>query len=112
MDISHTTLNCFKLNYSDPSDLMREVLTCWLDTAVNPRPTWDAVITALRSPIVDKKYVAEQLESKYCKPVRQEMKESNSPGSVEKKGMSHYITLELVSTWSCSLEGQGHSRIP
>jgi len=88
LDIPHTTLDCFKQSYSDPSDLMREMLKCWLDTAVDPRPTWEVVIAALRSPIVDKKSVAEQLESKYCKPVGQKMKESSSPDNMEhRKGM-------------------------
>ena len=88
LDIPHTTLDCFKQSYSDPTDLMREMLKCWLDTAVVPRPTWEAVITALRSPIVDKKSVAEQLESKYCKPVGK-MKESNHPDDMEhRKGMT------------------------
>jgi len=88
LDIPHTTLDCFKQSYSDPLDLMREMLKCWLDTAVDPCPTWEVVIAALRSPIVDKKSVAEQLESKYCKPVGQKMKESNSPDNMEhRQGM-------------------------
>ena len=91
LDVPRTTLDCFKLNHSDPSDLMREVLSSWLDTAVDPRPTWKAVITALRSPIVGKMSVAEQLESKYCAPVRQE---SNSHGNVEqRKGMDGIMQL-------------------
>ena len=67
LDIPHTELNCFKQMYSDPSDLLWEVLKCWNKT--NPDFTWEAVVRALRSPIVDKKDIAEQLESKYCTPV-------------------------------------------
>ena len=55
--------------YLNPSELMHEMLEHWLDTAVDPRPSWGAVVTALRSPIVDKKNLAEQLELKYCPPV-------------------------------------------
>jgi len=53
--------------YSDPSDLLWRVLKYW--NMNNLDFTWEAVVRALRSPIVDKKYIAEQLESKYCTPV-------------------------------------------
>ena len=62
---------------------MREVLKHWLDTAVDP-PSWEAVVTALRSPAVDKKNIAEQLESKHCAPVQHMNEESNIPTKVEK----------------------------
>ena len=62
---------------------MRDVLKHWLDTAVDP-PTWEAVVTALKSPTVDKKKVADQLESKYCAPVHCVGEKSDSPTKVEK----------------------------
>ena len=71
LDIPHTTLDCFKLNCSDSSDLMREMLVHWLKTTVDPLPTWEAVVRALRSPIINEWFVAEQLESKHCLPVVQ-----------------------------------------
>ena len=83
LEIPHTTLDCLKQNHSDPSDLMWEVLKYWLDTAVDPRPSWEAVVAALRSPIVDKKYIAEKLESMYCASV-QHVKESNGFTKMEK----------------------------
>ena len=66
LDIPYTTLDCFKQNYSDQLDLMREMLKHWLKAAVDPCPTWEAVVRALRSPIVNEMNVAEQLKSKYC----------------------------------------------
>ena len=78
LDIPHTTLDCFKQNYSDQSDLMCGVLKEWLKTAVDPCPTWEEVVTALRSPAVNEKYVAEQLESKYCTPVQHGGEQFNS----------------------------------
>ena len=68
----------------DPLHLMREMLKHWLDTAVDPHPTWEAVVTALRSPIVDKKRVAEQLESKYCTSVQHMKEDSNRSTNMEK----------------------------
>ena len=80
LDIPYPALNCFKLVYSDQLDLMREMLMYWLDTTFDPRPTWEAVVKALRSPIVDKKNVADQLESKYCTPVHVMNKSKTSEG--------------------------------
>ena len=51
---------------------MREMLVRWLKTAIDPSPTWEAVVAALRSPSVDAQRLAEQLESKYCTPVMHE----------------------------------------
>lgn len=76
-------MDCLKQNYSDQSDLLREVLKHWLDRAVDPHPSWKTVITALRSPTVDKKRVAEDLEAKYCEPVQCSDK-SNSFTTMEK----------------------------
>ena len=67
LDIPHTELNCFKQMYSDPSDSMFEVLKRWYENGSDF--TMEVVVRALRSPIVDKKDIAEQLESKYCTPL-------------------------------------------
>ena len=91
LDIPHTTLDCFKQNYSNQSDLMREVLKHWLKAVVDPPPSWEAVVTALKSPSVNERKVAEQLESKYCPPVQCMVEKSNSSTKVENsKGISTY----------------------
>ena len=64
--------------YTDPLELMREMLKHWLDTTVDPPPTWEAVISALKSPLVNKMNVAALLESKYCSPVQYDMREEPS----------------------------------
>ena len=78
-NIPHTELDCFKQTYSDQTDLMREMLKHWLKTAVDPPPTWEAVVTALRSPLVNEKKVAAQLDSKYCAPVQHMREKPNCP---------------------------------
>ena len=90
LDIPYTELNCFRKMYSDPSDSLREVLIYWLQTNIDPPPTWDAVVTALRSPLVNEKNMATQLESKCCTPTREE---SNSPITKMKKNKG--ITIGL-----------------
>ena len=101
LDIPHTELDCFRQKYTDQSDLMREMLKHWLDVAVDPRPTWEAVVTALRAPIVDKKHVAEQLESKYCAPEHHTMYESKSPPKVER---CEGIVLTYIYGLTCTFQ--------
>ena len=60
------------------------MLKYWFRTAVDPRPSWKAVVAALRSPIVNEKYVAEQLAAKYCEPVLCMGDTFNSHTKVEK----------------------------
>ena len=79
MDISYTTLDWLQQTNSDPLDLMREMLKHWLKSSIDPPPTWEAVVTALRSPIVNERYVAACLEFKYCEMEKCEIKESISP---------------------------------
>ena len=78
LNIPYTTLDCFKQSHSDQLNLMCEMLKEWLKTAVDPRPTWEAVVKALRSPIVNEINVAAQLESKYCASTQNTVEESNS----------------------------------
>ena len=76
LGIPYHRLECVKQMYINPSELMREMLARWFKTAIDPRPTWEAVVAALRSPSVDAQHLAKQLESKYCTPI---LAESNSP---------------------------------
>ena len=76
LGVPYTELNCFRKMYSDPSDSLREVLIHWLKTAVDSPPSWEAVVRALRSPLVNKMNVAVQLELKYCPPMREDSNHS------------------------------------
>ena len=75
LDILHTDLENFKKIHLDPLDLMCDVLNHWLKIA---RPSWEAVVTALRSLTVNEWIVAEQLESKYCTEHNRQTDEFNS----------------------------------
>ena len=61
---------------------MHEVMRHWLDAAVNLPPTF---VTAFKSPTVNKKKVAEQLESKYCATVQCMIEFTNCSTKVEKR---------------------------
>ena len=84
LEIPHTELDCFDQKYSDQVDLLCEVLKYWIRTAVDPRPSWKAVVAALRSPIVNAKYIAEHLEAKYCESLLCMEDKFNSHTKVER----------------------------
>ena len=85
LGVPYTELICFRKKYSDPSESLREVLIHWLKTTVDSPPSWEAVVSALRSLIVNEMNVAAQLESKYCPPMQDMMDTSNSqPTKTEK----------------------------
>ena len=58
------TLGCFKVQYSDPGDQLREVLRTWLTSS--EKPTWGAMVEALESPVIDEAPLANELQLKYC----------------------------------------------
>ena len=63
----------------------------WLKITDDPLPMWEAVVTALRSSVVNEKSIAAQLESKYCVPAPV-MEESNHPNRTEKsKGITAFV---------------------
>ena len=78
LGIPYRIMSWFNQMYSNPLDLLREMLKYWLQRAVGPRPTWKAVVTALRSPLVREKNIAARLEEKYCAPVHYISKLSKS----------------------------------
>ena len=60
------TLNAIRVQYRDnPQDCLREVLMVWLK-AVDPQPTWKALVDALQSKAVDEGRLAKELVAKKC----------------------------------------------
>ena len=58
-----STLDSIDTKYSgDPSQCFRQVLKEWLK-GVNPPPTWQAMVNALKSPTVVQYQVAEQIQT-------------------------------------------------
>ena len=58
-----STLDSIAVQYSsDPSQCFRQVLKVWLK-GVDPRPTWQAMVNALKSPTVARPQVAEQIQT-------------------------------------------------
>jgi len=58
-----STLDSIDTKYSgDPSQCFRQVLKEWLK-GVNPPPTWQVMVNALKSPTVAQPQVAEQIQT-------------------------------------------------
>ena len=51
--------------YTNPKDRLYYVLVEFLKQ-VEPRPTWSAIVDALRSPAVNLQYLAQRIQRKYC----------------------------------------------
>ena len=99
LGVPYTELNYFRKMYSDPSESLREVLIHWLKTTVDSPPSWEAVVSALRSLIVNEMNVAAQLELKYCPPMQDVMDNSNSSTKAEKsKGSLSFHDLGVTFT--------------
>ena len=59
------TLDGIRNQYQDPKDALREMLKVWLKM-VDPKPTWAALVDALRKKTVERFQLATELEHKYC----------------------------------------------
>ena len=95
LNIPYRTLDLFKENHTDQSVSMREMLKHWLGLAEDPCPSWEAVVRALRSPLVNERRLAAQLEFKYCVT-----KESSNPAKLEEyKGIA--ILIICVKCLGC-----------
>jgi len=57
------TLDCFKAQYGDPGDQLREVVRTWLTTSENP--TWGAMAEALQSLVIGEAQLAKKLQQKH-----------------------------------------------
>ena len=62
LDIDPGTLDVIEGNNKDINDCFRFMLTTWLKT-VQPKPTWEALAEALRSPTVGCGHLADHIES-------------------------------------------------
>ena len=96
LDIPHTELDCFEQSHPDQLVSKREMLKHWLKTTADPPSTWEAVVIALRSPSVNEKSIAAQLEAKYCTSIQYMRGESSHPTRIEKSEDS-LLSLSMTS---------------
>lgn len=63
LKVAYPTLNNIEAKYSDSKDCLREVIVEWLKAT--DHPTWQSLIDALRTPVIDEPKLAAKLEAKY-----------------------------------------------
>ena len=60
-----STLESIKVEYSDPRETHREMLVAWLKQT-EPQATWEALVKALASEVVEESSLAKRLKDEYC----------------------------------------------
>ena len=65
LNIQVDILENIKHQESDDSNRLREMLIIWLKQ-VNPLPSWEALVSALKGRTVGEAQLAEQIQQKYC----------------------------------------------
>ena len=70
LKLSIEKLDGITSQFSDPRRCLCEMLKEWLKGVGGSRPTWGALVEALRSQTVEEPKLADQLEAKHCQPER------------------------------------------
>ena len=60
------TLDSIKTQSDNPNECLLQALKHWLKM-VDPKPTWQALVDALRSRLVEERQLATSIEEKYCR---------------------------------------------
>ena len=79
------TLDCLRVQFSDPGDQLREVLRAWVTTSDSH--TSETLAEALRSPVIGENQLAREVQQKYCPDGHQAVQGE----------WTHCVTLE--SSW-------------
>ena len=65
LNLQVDTLENIKHQEMDDSNRLREMLIIWLKQ-VNPLPSWEALVSALKGLTVEEPQLAEQIRQKHC----------------------------------------------
>lgn len=65
LDMEPKALDSIKSRVSDPSTCLRETLHEYLERTHPPPPSWEAIVEALRSPVIAEEELAEQIQRNY-----------------------------------------------
>ena len=67
LKVPEPTLKSIESKYTDDKVCLREVITAWLKAGDNA--TWESLVDALRTKVVDEPKLAAVLEAKYCSEI-------------------------------------------
>jgi len=94
-----STLDSIAVQYSsDPSQCFRQVLKVWLK-GVDPSPTWQAMVNALKSPTVAQPQVAEQIQTELSPQTPSAMVQPSAMAQPHPKLLGLY---DYFNFWSAS----------
>ena len=65
LEISTGTIGSLKQQYSDPKDLVSEMVSEWLK-GISPQPSWEILASALESDFVNEKAIAKDIRERFC----------------------------------------------
>ena len=76
LGVDMDTLDCIKIDGQNvkPKDKLRETLRAWLQT--NTEPTWQAIVNALKSPLIGHRKLATDIEDKHSNTLQPPTTES------------------------------------
>ena len=78
LKLPKSLLDSISREYADDLDRLLHVVDEFLK-CIEPRPTWPAIVSALRSPLVAMSELAAKIEQKYCSPPEQEPETGSQP---------------------------------
>ena len=67
LKVAESTLKSIESRYEDDKICLREVIAAWLRAGDNA--TWESLVDALRTRVVDEPRLAADLEAKYCSEI-------------------------------------------
>ena len=67
LKVPESTLKSIESRYEDDKICLREVIAAWL--RANDQATWESLVDALRTRVVDEPRLAADLEAKYCSEI-------------------------------------------
>ena len=67
LKVPEPTLKSIQSRYDDPRICLREVIAVWLKAG--DHTTWESLIDALRTRVIDEARLAAELEAKYCSEI-------------------------------------------
>ena len=98
-------LDGIRSQFSDSKGFLCETLKEWLKGAARSRPTWGALVEALRSQTVGEPNLADQLEAKHCQSER--MSKGSCIYTTEISTLTHFARVSHISLATNALMHSG-----
>ena len=68
LDVPAFQLNIIEADSTGVKKRLQAMLDYWMNNAVDPLPSWEVLVNALKAPTVGESRLARDLEERYCSP--------------------------------------------